>query len=710
MLKYVILGLLICLRAGASPLINVLDVKTLNSLEANGYSLNELLDLKHSISQASKLYTTNTLYRSVADKIGSHLPHDQKTDQLPNDIPINSGDIPDMVRAIRGFEDKGSRSDKDQKGGYFIRHLSNNSQYPYLVEQDGDEPRHFDERWLWSEYAFFKLIAIVNRMDRIDITKDSCGEVRFIYRLSYKTKTTASTLPFFINVVEQYPKQESCMEFAKLWQTGDLKKALEKLTFRQLETNFQSLRFTSGYMHDFGGQAMYMQRVFRKKGQVLEPAPLENTPDVDLLLKNKSLRDEFASYLKRPETLKGIDEGTLNIDPKYLAKISISWSTLGRAREANRPFAQLFRAEPRLYSESDIKKMTYVNSLNGFIERLDNLSCTGCHQAGGTAGFHMLGNADFEFSHSFNRQQVALSPHAMAEESRRMAWIDAVASGKEPNHFRPHSTFPKANWSSSQLQFENLGVGQLCIATNDFNNRPKCADSQGRTLGCRKTADGPNVMLGECVLETPSAGNVCWQGEIKQGRAGIFSFTDKWKLKRAVLKNNGSYSCVLPQSGAPLGRMSRPCTISEENFEIDFSKGVPDEICANQGGQGFDMCAASGNAGACLETKVARSMLDTCSPTRSCREDYICQSFPDYQNISKSDYVRKKNGQLINHSTPDKINSKNIAKARDLGVGFCVPTYFLFNMRLDGHPNPATGLAPGAPKIDRSLPVRGYFK
>jgi hypothetical protein len=41
-------------------------------------------------------------------------------------------------------------------------------------------------------------------------------------------------------------------------------------------------------------------------------------------------------------------------------------------------------------------------------------------------------------------------------------------------------------------------------------------------------------------------------------------------------------------------------------------------------------------------------------------------------------------------------------------VGFCVPTYFLFNMRLDGHPSPVTGRPPGTPRFDRSQPLRGY--
>ncbi len=694
--------------APAATLVSELDIEILNKLETTDYSLNQVLGVKEPVSRASDLYKLNSYYKSFADVIGHHLDHDSKTDQLPAEIPPGSGDLPDMVNIIRGFEDQGKRSDNDLKGGFLIRQLSNNASFPYLLERDGDLPRHFDERWLWSEHAYFKLIAIVNRMDRLDITKDSCGEVRFVFRLSYKSKAAASTLPFFINVVLQYPKQTSCKKFAKLWQEGDLKKALANLQFRQLETNFQALRFTSGYMQDFGGQAMYLQRVFRKKASVLEPVVLENTPDVEAMLKDSKLRTEFATYLLQPKNLKAIDEGTIEIEPKFLTKVSISWSTLGRARQVNRPFAQIFKDDAKFLKDLDLKKMKYVKSSAGFLERLDNLTCMGCHQAGGTAGFHVLGRADPSFSHSFNRQQVALSPHAMAEESRRTAWIEALASDKKANRFRPHSTSSAADWSKTDPVFQKLGVGQLCFPDESFSNQAICGDAENRPTECRKTVKGPHVILGECVLKTASAGSVCWEGEIKEGRKGFFGFTDKWKLSGPVLKNRGAYSCVLPQSGAPLGRMSRRCSVSEENFEVDFSKGIPAELCANQGGQGFDTCAASGDSGACLETKVARSMLDTCSPTRPCREDYICQAFPDYQKISKANYVRKKAGKLINHSTPDKIDGKAIARAQDLKIGFCVPTYFLFNMRLDGHPNPVTGRPSGAPAVNLSLPLRGY--
>ena len=709
-------------------IVYVLDQKVLSDLEA-GYGLGDTLGIQ-ATSQASSLYE-QPLYRSFADAIGKPLAHDPKTDQLPQEIPPGSGDVPDMVRRLRGFEDKGSRGEKDLKGGFFIRHLSNNSQYPYMVEQDGDEPRHFDTRWLSSKFAQFKLVAIANRLDRSDVTRDSCGEVRFVYRLSYKSEKSSSSLPFFVNVVKQYPKAASCTEFAKRWRMINVDREtltrgpLKDLAFRQLEVNFQSLRFTSGYMHDFGGQAMYMQRVFRKVGNALEPVGLENTPDVLAIEKDPALLKKFVEYLKKPEILKQLDQGTINIDfdPKFLAKLSVSWSTLGRAREANRPYGRLFRDRKDLLDSIDISKLEYIKTKDALVERLDSLTCMGCHQAGGTAGFHALGYPSMEFSHPFNRQQQALSPHATAEKERREAWVENVAAGKEPNRFRPHSTFSASSFRNfvGIPRFAPLLAGQLCFATPGlFAEQPVCSgDSECvRTV----TSSRRNVLLGECAKKQPfrAAGGVCWKGELHESLGpaptdaptfNFYAFQDKWKLAGPVMANKGPYSCVLPQSGAPLGRMSRRCTIAEENFDGNMPRDnsdFPTDICANQGGQGFDMCAASGDSGACLETKVARSMLDTCGPRRACREDYICQRFPEYQRISAKDYIRKKDGKLINESKPEKIDGKKIAALHDAEIGFCVPTYFLFNMRVDGHPSPVTGKPPGEPKIDRSQPLRGY--
>lgn len=720
-------------QPATTPVVNVLDVPTLNTLEREGFSFAEQIGSAPAASTKA-LYDTSPAFRSLADTIGKPLPHDPRTDQLPQSIPAGAGDIPDMVRLLRNFEDKGRRSPNDSKGGFFIRQLSNNSQFPYAIEYDGDEPRHFDTRWLQSPHAQLKLVGVVNRMDRVDFDPASCGEVRFVYRLGYRTGQSGSTLPFFLNVVKTYPRQPDCAAFAQRWMTpsGTLTASvlksvvLKDLSLKQVELNFQSLRFTSGYMHDFGGQAMYMQRIFRPSGGALVPVPLENTPDVQAISADAGLLQRFAQFLKSGDNLKRLDNGTLvvNFDDRFLTRFSVSWSTLGRARTANKPYARLFAARPELLQSIDISGLKYIKSREALVERLDNMTCMGCHQSGGTAGFHMLGRADDAYSHHFNRQQLPLSPHAYAEIARRQAYVARVAARQAPDRFRPHSNFTAADWApaANLPAFRPAELGHLCTTTQHFAGAPACAPVNGQPTACIKTV-APSL-FGECTVSggRTFAGAVCWKGDIAEVRTqpadrgplpsyNLFAFQDKWKLKGSAYAGSelGGLRCVLPQSGAPLGRASRKCTLAEENFsEVNLSRGTPAQICANQGGNGFDLCAATGNSGACLESRVVRGMLDTCSPTRACREDYICQKLPDYDRIPAAMYANTKNGARVNLSSPDRINSATLASLHDRETGFCVPTYFLFNMRLDGHPSPVTGRPPGTPRIDRSQPVRGY--
>jgi hypothetical protein len=499
-----------------------------------------------------------------------------------------------------------------------------------------------------------------------------------------------------------------------------------------MEVNFQSLRFTSGYMHDFGGQAMYMQRIFRVAGDRLQPIALENTPDVQAVERNPALLRRLVAFLKQGDRLKRLDQGTLVIDfdPAFLAKLSVSWSTLGRARTANKPYSRLFRNQRALLESIDIAGLSHIKSHDALVERLNNLTCMGCHQSGGMAGFHLPGYADDRYSHGFNKQQLATSPHATAETVRRKAYIQTLAAGGAPNTFRPHSNFPEAEWAGANAipQFRRATVGQICAATSAFGGATGCAPVDGQPTACQRnvTSRTEPVLFGECVVTggRAFAGGVCWKGEIEevttqpQDRGpmpayNLFAFQDKWRFGGSAYARGelGGLRCVLPQSGAPLGRASRKCTLAEENLaEVDLSRKIPPQICANQGGNGFDLCAAAGNSGACLEARVVRGMLDTCSPSHGCREDYICQKLPAYHEISEADYgnIRASTGQRANLSTPSRIRGEAVRALHAAQVGFCVPTYFLFNMRLDGHPSPVTGRPPGTPRFDRSQPLRGY--
>ena len=69
--------------------------------------------------------------------------------------------------------------------------------------------------------------------------------------------------------------------------------------------------------------------------------------------------------------------------------------------------------------------------------------------------------------------------------------------------------------------------------------------------------------------------------------------------------------------------------------------------------------------------EVGRGLLNTCSPARFCREDYICQEMPDFLTSPRFN-----------------LGKDIIERLREKQVGFCTPTYFVYQLRLDGHPNP----------------------
>jgi hypothetical protein len=756
-------------------IINVLRPNVLKKFEEEGYSFSELMDGQEFIKSNDQLYLKNKLYRDIVKSVGE-VDLVTKEGQLPSDLSNHMGDIPELVKALRGVEDKGKRSEVDSVGGYKIRQVSNNASNPYLVEREGDEPRHFDHRWLKSKFGVLRLVAVVNRIDKRDFEtlQDSCGEVRFIYRLGYQAGGVGSTMPFFLNVVYEYPVSNDCSDYAALWQgnaemkdeasmakvllrtDGPLDKSL--ISFKQIELNYQSLRFTSGYMKDFGGQAMYILKIFKKEKENLVPVALENTPDVLKIQKDPKIFSEFLSFLSQEENLIKLDQGILvlpNFGESFLTNRALSFSTIGRARMANKPYTALFKDKiqelKKILKPEVFKTLKYLKSPEAVIERLDNMTCMGCHQSGGTAGFHMLGFATSDLSHHFNKQELPLSAHAYSEVERRKSYLIAMINNQSANTFRPHSNFPTALWPKLSEnedyaipQFEPLRVRDLCVVNGaHFSAQPSCETSGAPhyKVGCSQTVSNKNmgVLFGECVIHREGeskrlfSGHVCRKGEIVESKPSalkaddynFYAFMDKFsQSKEDVYPDFGPYGCGQPRGGTPLGRLSRRCTIEEEHFSHfdsltadgkTFSENnlaenfIPPEICANRGGEGFDNCAASNGAGSCLEKIVRRDVLDTCYPGHFCREDFICQKIPDYHLIDNKYYQRKAaTGGKHNLGDSGKINQKALNSLRESNnVGFCTPTYFLFNMRVDGHPDPVTG-KPWPLKTNAKAPLRGY--
>ncbi len=628
--------------AGAvEPVLYVEQPALLSQLEKMGYGFADLFGQKTD-GNLESLYAKAPAYRALADTI--------------------TGDVAELRAEI-------------EAGGRPLRE--------FTVVEGG---RVMDMRWLKTNAARFRLVGVVNRLDRRDfhdlLGEKGCGEVRLIYRLAYafrkdgKGKVLSSRMPFNFNAVfDAKPDADGgCVGVAGRWTPGIDENAdagwlaggpLDRadLTFRQLELNAQIVRFPSGQEPEFGGQAVYLMRIFGIAGDTVSELPLENTPDAARIAEDAALKARLAAYVAGNAA--AIDAGVYQVPEEFLARKVVSYSTFGNARSVNHPFGALF--SPEDFANVDFSSGRLVRSPKALLERLDNGACQGCHQSGSTAGFHVIG-LDDELTSPLNRVEVGISPHLHAEMPRRAAWVSAVREDREPNRFRPLSFAPPATWSGESIEYEPADAAASCVADGDaayFGETWSCG--AGTSCTTLAAGDEKNIALAQCLLPAQSdamfSGHPCLAGTVNN--SSDQPFNDRYALTQfaafAEKASPSSYTCRPPRIGVPGGMAYRQCNERDRAF-ANFKPGqpMPREICGLTGGKAFDLCVATGNFDKCLSGAVQRGNRAACSAEHLCRDDYICQAFPD--------------------DTP------NVKKVK--GVGFCSPTYFVFQMRIDNHTTP----------------------
>lgn len=561
---------------------------------------------------------------------------------------------------------------------------------------DDNVGRIFELAWLSSPSARFRLVGLVTRFDRRDFLPDesreaSCGELRLVYRLAYRFerggRNYASRMPFSINVVFDLPRpaEGGCAavvgRFVPRQAIGDAQARAAWLTAgplaaagalpKQIEINAQVVRFPSGLETTFGGQAAYVMRIFAVAPgagvPVLSDKVLENTPDVARLGADAALRDELVAFLASRGA--AIDQGVFAIPDRFLATKAISYSTYGSARLANKPFTQLFGPAGAAFAGMSFDGLGLVRTPQALLERLDTASCQGCHQSNATAGFHLIGEDDPAIS-PLNRVLIGVSPHFHAEQPRRQAYAEAMMAGREPNRFRPLPAAPPAVWAGDQRPaYRAATLGLACVpaeARRHLGEAWSC--SAGATCTSLASNAAVGIELGQCLTterRQEFSGQACLAGRITT-TAAAQPWRDRFAVtaqlnSRATAINFTAHTCRPPVGGAPAGLAYRKCTDEDRRFSA-FRPGAapPNEICGFAGGKAFDICVASNDFAACLGASIVRGMRATCGPEQFCREDFMCQALPS--DLPAGDRVT--------------------------GLGYCSPTYFLFQMRLDGHPDP----------------------
>ncbi len=409
----------------------------------------------------------------------------------------------------------------------------------------------FDRAQLYSRESRFVLAGIVNRMDRAYVSPETCGEVRLIYRLTRMGESRAgddansSRLPMTLNVVLRAKGEKSlapggiaisCKDIAQRWlatakwpQTGaDLAIRLmsaggplefvEPADVDRIETNLQIAHAPKSAVRDF--RTDYLLKVFRYNAQarVFEEAPLENQIDRYRILADDNLRRDFAAWLLDPQHFTELDRGTILIPDKFLAASAIAPTPVGFDSSNLQPEFGLVQSEGAtanpIFSENDVVgalkkasengvKLQNIRSVAGFERRLNDITCSGCHQTRGIGGFHFPG-VDWMAAKPSNASVVPASPHFFGDQIRRRDILGSLSSGNIPDYSRGFSSRPQSRGSSelAGTEYED-GWGAHCYlqhanaAKNDKSFKSwSCAEG----LACQVASQA--TRMGMCFVKS----------------------------------------------------------------------------------------------------------------------------------------------------------------------------------------------------------------
>jgi len=430
----------------------------------------------------------------------------------------------------------------------------------YIVKHEAELPNEsigvgpgfafqlFDRAQLHSPEVRFVLSGIVNRMDRAYVLDKSCGEIRLIYRL---TETNAKAigeaavtprLPMTLNVVLKAKgesgdgKMLTCAEIARRWLNagklgatgaaladqltapGGALASLGSENLDRIETNLQIAHAPKSATQHF--RTDYLMKVFNydEAAGVFAEAPMEDQIDRDRLLADADLARDFRAFILDPVHFAELDRGTLVIPDRFLLRSAIAPTPTGFAPSELQPAFGLVAGEDSagraVFSKEDIvvalvreavldTNLQNIKSVDGFERRLNDITCTGCHQTRGIGGFHFPG-VDWMAAKPSNSTVVPASPHFFGDQIRRRDILTAFADGKAPDFSRGFSSRPQVRGSTELAGTEYQdGWGAHCYVSHE-NASENDKSFQGWTCAAGLTcqAVSPATRMGMCFVTT----------------------------------------------------------------------------------------------------------------------------------------------------------------------------------------------------------------
>ncbi len=661
-----------------------------------------------------------------------------------------------------------------------------------VVGKADAEGARLRKEFLTDEGSRVELVGVVNRMDRQFVKDPSteptpeqakCGEISAIYRFGYSIRdgTQKSRLPVTMNLVfpavpsGQAAGSITCQGMVKRWldevnkpdgrsadqilagildpQSGVVA-PIDGADLLRVEINMQAYRKPASdtSTNNFGTEAGYILRVFRweKATNRFEVSFLRNQVDRDVLLGDPSLRKKLLAFLTKRDTVISIDKGTLDIPAiidgkRVLALRAVSISPGGSHRSANQPFWNAENPAQQLMSDTEIQQaidatagepLSFIKSREDFRTRLNETSCTNCHQTRAIAGFHFPG-ADRTGTSLVNSVLLPGSPQFYGDQPRRMEILGRMAVNSGPRlkeHLlatgyaaRPMNRFAAVLQSTQLIG----GWGGACLmeaALAGSQRQWRC----GPSLRCERLFDsGNDPNVGTCIPDGPrQVGDALQSGTITSPRFG----TDRYARQRPQLPAD-AHDTRIPVSALP---SPSPAGNSYYGAHQEFYEGdgdstdiavrrdastggfpagmlrlsecinLPKEAsCALIASSGFNKCITKLSTDrrysidVCFDNFTSYSGMRACTAISPCRDDYICVKPMDYTVANADTKFSDRKSNIVDHPFFQEINRRAYSDAdfgqnkpdqdwlqRNDRSGLCIPPYFVFQFRSDGHPPP----------------------
>lgn len=496
--------------------------------------------------------------------------------------------------------------------------------------------RLFDASWLRDVATRFELIAVVNRLDRRPFRPEFCGETRLVYRLAYTRRvgdtTIHSRLPMTLNVV--YWQKAStgvsgCKEVADRWRV----KSEDAVSLRTKGGALSALALAPANLKSL---EINMQTV--RWPSTVHPS-LGGHAEYLLRVFTRGPGGDFL-----PAKLENTpDVARLKARPR-LKRALLAWlrhpANLKALDDGNARLPERFLGErstsvtPRglarlanrpfrqLFKEADFEGLDFKNG----------------HHVKSAAG--LLRRLDTQTCAGCHQSQSVAGFHLLGEDRLTMK-VDALITGTSPHlheDLKRRRRFVRSV-AANDTPDDTRGLPERLSTGGKYASRCGLGDVSfahfvcGEGLICKRLDDGE---LGVCLAAgAGGVGDPCEVGKLRSHGVG---HRDRVRDVAHWGCQEGDF-CETNAVGFPNGMCAGTC-----------EDPSPNAVCgAIALLTPFNRCLARKRPFTdCISENVRPAALRQCSAEAPCRDDYVCARTPG-------------------------------------GEGACLPPYFLFQLRVDGH-------------------------